>query len=79
MRNGCDLKATVLPRELQERILARLGLGQFPEPTLAGLRVLYAAWCRRVPFDNVRKLIHVRAQKAGLLPGSEGKSSSKRG
>jgi arylamine N-acetyltransferase len=71
MRDGGDLRTTVLSQDLQERILARLGLGQFPEPTLAGLRALYAAWCRRVPFDNVRKMIHVRAQKAGPLPGSE--------
>jgi N-hydroxyarylamine O-acetyltransferase len=52
-----------------ERVLARLGLQRKPEPTLDGLRLLYAAWCRGVPFDNVRKIIHLRGEKAGPLPG----------
>ena len=65
------LPTEVLAPHLVERVLARLGLSDRPQPTLDGLRVLYAAWCRRVPFDNVRKLIHVRAQNQGRLPGDE--------
>lgn len=58
----------VISPDLRERVLSRLGLRQRPEPTLAGLRQFYAAWCDHVPFDNVRKLIHVRSQKSGPLP-----------
>jgi len=60
---------SVISPALVERVLARLGLQRNPEPTLDGLRLLYAAWCRRVPFDNVRKMIHLRRGKAGPLPG----------
>lgn len=59
----------ILSDDLIERVLARLGLDAAPEPTPEGLRVLYAAWCQRVPFDNVRKIIHVRGGGEGALPG----------
>ncbi len=59
-----------LSPSLLENVLARLGLPISPAPTLDGLRILYAAWCQRVPFDNVQKLIHVRSQNPGPLPGS---------
>ncbi len=58
----------VLAPDLIEKILARLGLVRKPEQTLAGLREFYGAWCANVPFDNVRKLIHVRAQRKSPLP-----------
>jgi N-hydroxyarylamine O-acetyltransferase len=54
---------------LVERVLARLGLTFRPEPTLEGLKMVYGAWCLGVPFDNVRKLIHLRRQERGALPG----------
>jgi len=60
----------VLSPALQERILEKLGYVHSPEPTLESLRAIYAAWCRSVPFDNVRKLIHVRAGNPGPLQGS---------
>jgi N-hydroxyarylamine O-acetyltransferase len=59
-----------LALDLVERILARLGFTARPEPTLENLRGIYAAWCRRVPFDNVRKLIHVSTGNPGPFPGS---------
>ncbi|MEO6741639.1 MAG: hypothetical protein ABIP20_15450 [Chthoniobacteraceae bacterium] len=58
-----------LPPKLLERVLSKLGLSSRPEPTPDGLRALYAAWCRTVPFDNVRKIIHVQGGASGLLPG----------
>jgi arylamine N-acetyltransferase len=58
----------ILTPDFVEKILARLGLQRRPERTLAGLREFYAAWCANVPFDNVRKLIHVRARRKGPLP-----------
>lgn len=59
-----------LAEELVERIIGRLGFNRRPTPTIDALRSLYSAWCERVPFDNVRKLIHVRAANAAPLPGS---------
>jgi len=63
------MKAVTLPPELTERVLNRLGLAKRPEPALEDLRRIYAAWCQRVPFDNVRKLIHLGSGKTGPLPG----------
>lgn len=60
-----------LPSELVERVLAKLGLSKAPEVSLEGLKTIYSAWCHSVPFDNVRKLIHVRSQDSGPLPGDE--------
>jgi arylamine N-acetyltransferase len=54
---------------LVDLVLDRLGLGGRPALDVEGLRALYAAWCRRVPFDNLRKRIHVAAGAPGALPG----------
>lgn len=62
--------STALSRQLVEQALTKLELQRRPEPTLEGLHTLYATWCRHVPFDNVRKIIHVRSGDAGPLPGS---------
>jgi len=58
-----------LPRDLVERVLTGLGLTTTPAADLAGLSTLYGAWCRHVPFDNIRKLIHLRSRSPGVLPG----------
>ncbi len=50
-------------------MLAKLGFAAAPAVDRAGLAALYAAWCRSVPFDNVRKLIHLRARDPSPLPG----------
>jgi arylamine N-acetyltransferase len=54
---------------LIDRVLAKLGLASRPEPALDGLKRVYGAWCHKVPFDNVRKLMHLRRQDAAALPG----------
>lgn len=54
---------------LFERILERLGLARPPAPDLDGLAAVYAAWAGAVPFDNLRKLIHVASGDRGRLPG----------
>lgn len=59
-----------LSEDLVERILNRLGFNERPAPSIEALRRLYQAWCQRVPFDNVRKIIHIRAVNAAPLPGS---------
>jgi N-hydroxyarylamine O-acetyltransferase len=40
-----------------DEIIERLGFSERPEPDLAGLGTVYSAWCRNVPFDNLRKLV----------------------
>jgi N-hydroxyarylamine O-acetyltransferase len=54
---------------LLERVLSKLGFSARPEPTWESLKAIYGAWCQKVPFDNVRKLIHLRRGDAGALPG----------
>lgn len=54
--------------ELTARILDKLECDK-PPVTLDGLAAIYRAWCQKVPFDNVRKLIHVRRGDPGTLPG----------
>lgn len=65
------MSSASLAPALVERVLARLGLGARPDPDLGGLAAVYAAWCERVPFDNVRKRIHVATGDPGPLPGDE--------
>jgi acetyl-CoA synthetase len=60
-----------LPGELIDSVLAKLGLSGRPAANLDGLRAVYSAWCRRVPFDNIRKMIHVRRRDPGRLPGDD--------
>jgi len=64
-----SLQTEKLSMDLLEQVLSRLGLSDRPAPTLDGLQTLYAAWCRKVPFDNVRKLIHLHSHTPGPLPG----------
>jgi N-hydroxyarylamine O-acetyltransferase len=60
-----------LSMDLLEQVLSRVGLAERPALTLDGLQTLYAAWCRKVPFDNVRKLIHLHRHAPGPLPGDD--------
>ncbi len=63
-------EAPQMAEELLEKVLIRLGLTGPIEPTLEGLGIVYAAWCRNVPFDNIRKIIHLREGNSGPFPGS---------
>ena len=58
-----------VPPGLIERALAKLGFDSEPGIDRRGLEALYAAWCRRVPFDNVRKRIAMLEGIPGPLPG----------
>lgn len=60
-----------LTPDLADRVLEAFGLSTRPAPDLAGLATLYDAWCRHVPFDNIRKLIAVRAADPAPLPGDD--------
>src|ERR671930_2797359 len=70
-RHSMACKTEELSIDLLERVLMKLGLSNRPAPTLDGLQTLYAAWCRKVPFDNVRKLIHLYNHDPGPLPGDD--------
>jgi N-hydroxyarylamine O-acetyltransferase len=56
--------------ETAKQVLERLGLGEAPPPSLEGLNRLYRAWCRSVPFDNVRKRIALETNEPAPLPGA---------
>lgn len=61
----------MLERGLVERVLERLGFAKPPAPDASGLAALYGAWCAGVPFDNVRKRLHVAAKDPARLPGDD--------
>jgi N-hydroxyarylamine O-acetyltransferase len=52
-----------------ESVLSRLGFSSLPKPDLSGLEQLYLAWCRKVPFDNLRKRIAMARGGSDPLPG----------
>lgn len=61
------LEEPALPAPLRDRILERLGLSRLPSPDFEGLCELYGAWCARVSFDNVRKVVALQTGRD--LPG----------
>jgi len=60
-----------ITRDLLERILVKLGLTNLPTTDLPGLKLVYRAWSKGVPFDNSRKLIHRHLKSSDPLPGSD--------
>ncbi|MBV6430263.1 MAG: hypothetical protein IANPNBLG_00372 [Bryobacteraceae bacterium] len=54
---------------LRSRVLRGLGIDGTPPANLDGLRRVYNAWSRHVPFDNVRKLLALRT--GSPLPGRD--------
>jgi N-hydroxyarylamine O-acetyltransferase len=58
----------VLAPATRDAVLERLGFAAAPEPDLAGLGALYAAWGRTVPFDNVVKRIHLTSGSPDPIP-----------
>lgn len=65
-----DAEDRPLPDPLLDRVLSRLGFTCPPSVDLVGLTAVYRAWGLRVPFDNTRKLIALRAGHGGPLPGA---------
>ena len=59
----------LLNRDLLERVLTAFGIHGSISTDLAGLNEVYAAWCRSVPFDNVRKMIALRSGNRQQLRG----------
>lgn len=64
-------KTDKLDDELLSRILSGLGINSLPSPDLDGLQTIYSAWCRKIPFDNIRKRIHLESGNPNLLPGDD--------
>jgi N-hydroxyarylamine O-acetyltransferase len=58
----------VLAPDLVDAVLERLGFSERPETDRASLDALYLAWCRRVPFDNLVKRIHLVSCSADPFP-----------
>ena len=56
---------------LVDAFVRRLGFEGRPQPTLAGLSALYLAWCRSVPFDNLRKRQWLASGATDPPPGAE--------
>lgn len=69
MQIDANVQEQVLDAELVDRILSKFGLSKRPAMDFEGLKQVYDAWCRNVPFDNIRKLIHVIEQNPAPLPG----------
>ncbi|XIH65368.1 hypothetical protein C1N59_17670 [Pantoea sp. SGAir0183] len=67
IRDGFNLK---LLNSQIERVMEKLRIPRPPEPTLEGLGELYRAWCRYVPFDNIRKRIDSTSNTIKPLPGA---------
>jgi len=61
----------ILGSELRDRVTERLGFSSAPSPNFSGLKALYGAWCANVPFDNVCKMIALRAGGDLPLPGMQ--------
>lgn len=62
----------LLPPELLERVLAKLGLDDRPDVDLPGLNSVYAAFCGSVPtLDSIRKRIWFAGDRKSPLPGGE--------
>jgi N-hydroxyarylamine O-acetyltransferase len=59
---------SVLVPALRDDVLRRFGFTRPPAPDLDGLRGVYRAWCRNIPFDNLNKMIALRTAAPGLLP-----------
>lgn len=66
-----EMIENVLKEELVYRILAKLGINHRPSPDLHGLKAIYSAWCSKVPFDNIRKRIHLESGSHAPLPGDD--------
>src|SRR5689334_12079249 len=59
----------VLSQDLLTRVKHALELPEIASADITGLRQVYAAWCEKVPFDNIRKMISLRSGAGIALAG----------
>lgn len=64
-------KTDQLAPELVEQVLMKMGFSEPPSVDTAGLSNLYEAWCHKIPFDNIRKRIHLAENNPLPLPGHD--------
>jgi N-hydroxyarylamine O-acetyltransferase len=57
-----------------ETVLARLGFDAAPAPHVDGLTAVYGAWCAEVPFDNLRKRVHLASGSETPFPNLDPES-----
>lgn len=57
--------------QMRDSVLERFGYAASPTVDRQGLTGLYTAWCRNVPFDNLRKLIALASGGPGPFPGGD--------
>jgi N-hydroxyarylamine O-acetyltransferase len=60
----------MLPGEMREAVLDRLGFAAAPAADPDGLARLYAAWGQQVPWDSAQKRVYFASGRTGPLPGS---------
>ncbi len=60
-----------LAAALRSRVLSRLGVDLPGSADLGALRTIYRAWCARVPFDNLRKMIALSTGDSRPLPAMD--------
>ncbi|GAB6146142.1 arylamine N-acetyltransferase [Desulfocicer niacini] len=66
------IKKNGLERKLVGDVLSKLGIdGVSLSTDLEGLKAVYGAWCRKIPFDNIQKLIHLESGNQAPLPGDD--------
>src|SRR5438105_15871270 len=61
----------MLTPDLTDAVLERLGRSDRPPTDLAGLELVYGAWCRSVPFDNLVKRIHLGSGDPAPIPNGD--------
>jgi len=49
----------------------KLGFSEPPTVDFTGLSNIYEAWCHKIPFDNIRKRIHLAKNNTLPLPGHD--------
>lgn len=66
---GFGTSDVFLSPNLLTRVRNALDLSETLSVDIAGLRQVYTAWCERVPFDNIRKMISLRSGTGEALAG----------
>lgn len=62
---------TTISKDIQTQVLNRLKLNEPITTNLEFLEHLYFSWCQHVPFDNLRKMISMKSNYKGKLPGMD--------
>lgn len=60
-----------LDKKLVEKILLKLGIDYPGAPDITALTAIYGSWCKKIPFDNIRKRIHLESGNPAPLPGDD--------